>query len=110
MNRAVIRALREAGVDTLTALEASMIQRPDDEHLAYATSQARVFCTFNVGDFYRLHTEHVRAGRRHAGILLIPQQRFSPGDLTRRVRRLVATLSAESIENRAEFLSSWEPV
>lgn len=78
MDDALIRALKAAGVDVLTALEAGLIERPDYEHLAHATEQGRVLCTFNVGDFYRLHAERPRGGKRHAGIVLVPQQRYGP--------------------------------
>ena len=108
MDDAVIRALRAAGVDVLTAREAGMIERPDDEHVAYAVAQSRVLCTFNVGDFYRLHGERLRSGGWHAGIVLVAQQRYGPGEQARRLLKLIATESAESMESRAELLSSWE--
>lgn len=109
MDDALIRALKAAGVDVLTALEAGLIERPDYEHLAHATEQGRVLCTFNVGDLYRLHAERLRGGKRHAGIVLVPQQRYGPDEQARRLLKLLATLSPEEMENRVEFLSSWNP-
>ena len=42
MDRALVSALRARGVDMLTAHEANRIERPDDDHLAFATAEERV--------------------------------------------------------------------
>jgi hypothetical protein len=94
-------------VDVVTALDAGMIERGDGEHLDYATENDRVLCTFNVGDFYRLHSEYLSQGHRHAGIVFMQQQRFSVGEQMRRLLRLIAVKSAEEMENWVEFLSAW---
>lgn len=107
MRRSLVRALRARGVDVVTALDAGMIEREDWEHLDYATEQGRVLCTFNVGDFYRLHSEYVAQGKRHAGIVLMQQQRFSVGEQLRRLLRLMASKSADEMGNWVEFLSAW---
>lgn len=109
MQQALVKALRVRGVDVMTALEAGMIERPDREHLEYATSQGRVLCTFNVGHFYQLPTEYLQGGLSHAGIVLLPRQRYTLGEQLRRLLKLVATESAESMRDRDEFLSTWEP-
>jgi hypothetical protein len=36
------------GIDVQTALEAAMIERADEDHLAFATAQDRVLCSFSV--------------------------------------------------------------
>jgi hypothetical protein len=33
MNKGLVQALRARGIDVITALEADMIERPDEEHL-----------------------------------------------------------------------------
>jgi hypothetical protein len=109
MDQTLVRALRARGVDVLTALEAGMIERDDADHLAYATARGRVLCTFNVGDFHRLHSDYLARGRSHAGIVLMVQQRESVGEQMRRLLRLVSSETAESFRGRAEFLSAWEP-
>lgn len=38
MGHALVRALRARGMNVLTALEAGMIARSDEEHLEYATA------------------------------------------------------------------------
>lgn len=86
-----------------------MLHRSDDEHLGYATAEGRVLCTFNVADFYRIHGQYLREGKTHSGIVLVQQQRYALGEQVRRMLKLIATESAESMQNRAEFLSAWEP-
>ena len=108
MRRSLVRALRARGIDVITALDAGMIEREDRAHLAYAAEQGRVVCTFNVGDFYRLHSEYVARGQRHAGIVLMRQQHYSIGKQLRCLLRLVANRPADEMENRVEFLSAWE--
>jgi hypothetical protein len=71
MRRSLIRALRARGVDVITALDAEMIERKDAEHLDYATQQGRVLCTFNAGDFYRLHSDYMSHNKPHDGVILM---------------------------------------
>ena len=63
--------------------------------------------TDNISDLYRLHVEWVSAGCEHAGIILAAPQRFSVGEQLRRILRIRASASAESMRNRIEFLSDW---
>ena len=107
MRQALVTALRARGIDVETALEADMIERPDAEHLAFATREGRVLFSFNVGDFYRLHTDLVRRTESHAGLVLAQQQTYSVGEQLRRLLNLVASLSAEDMRNRVEFLGVW---
>lgn len=108
MSRALLQALRARGVDAVTALDVGMIQRPDEEHLDWATAHGRVLYSFNLADFYRLHS--VWLGRRtpHAGLILTQQQRYSVGEQMRRLLRLMESKSAEQMESRVEFLSTWD--
>jgi hypothetical protein len=107
MWQALITALRARGINVETALEATMIERADADHLAYATAQDRVLCSFNVGDFYRLHTRAMAQHQSHAGMVLARQQHYSVGEYMRRLLRLMAYLTAAEMHNRVEFLSAW---
>ena len=106
MRHALVQALRARGVDVLTALEAGMMERKDEEHLDYATAQGRVLYSFNAGDFYRLHTAFLAQGKPHPGIILAQQQRYSVGEQARRPLRLIAAKSAEEMMNQVEFLTA----
>lgn len=107
MSRALARALRARGVDVTTALDENMIERSDADHLDYARQQGRALYSFNVGDFYELHTTYLTQGKSHAGMILAPQQRYSIGEQMRRLLKLIATRSAEEMKDRVEFLSAW---
>jgi hypothetical protein len=65
----LVQALRARGVDVLTALEAGMGERLDDENLEYAAAEGRVLYTCNISDFSRLHAAWLNQGRSHAGLL-----------------------------------------
>ena len=108
MRHALVKALRMRGIDVLTALEADMIERDDSEHLDFAKEYGRVLCSFNIGDFYRLHTEYLSQGKSHTGIILSRQQRYSVGEQMRRLLKLIEAKSAEEMKNQVEFLSAWD--
>jgi hypothetical protein len=84
-----------------------MNEHPDGEHLAFAAAQDRVLFTANQGDFCRLHASYMTEGRSHAGIIVLPQQRYDVGEQVRRLRRLLEAHTQESMRDRLEFLSAW---
>jgi hypothetical protein len=107
MDSDLVAALRSRGVGVITALETGLIETSDDEQLAVAAEHGCVLYTFNVSDFYRLHTVWVAAGREHGGMILAPQQRFSVGEQLRRILRLRAATSIARMRNHVEFLGNW---
>jgi Domain of unknown function (DUF5615) len=107
MDRALLRALAARGVDVESALTCGMIERPDEDHLSFAAQEGRALFSFNVGHFTRLHSEWLAAGRSHAGVIVGQQRRHSVGEQLRRLLRLRATLPAEEMRDRLEFLGSW---
>jgi len=52
-----VRGLRSRGIDVITAADAGMIRRKDEEHLSFAAIEGRALYSFNVGDFHQIHTE-----------------------------------------------------
>ena len=76
MGKSLAFALRARRADVPTAKEAGMINRPDREHLEFATGSRRVLLSYNVGDFCELHQELLYAGRSHAGIVVSHQQQY----------------------------------
>jgi hypothetical protein len=107
MDNDVVAALRSRGVSVRTPFDAGLIGRSDDQQLNFATEYDCVFYTFNVSDFYRLHTEWLAGGRDHAGMILGAQQRFSVGEQLRRILHLRATRTAAAMRNQVEFLANW---
>ena len=104
---ALIEALRSRGVPVTTTSEASRSQSTDEEQLRFATSGARILVTSNVADFARLHAEWLNAGLEHAGIILIRQQKWGPGELARRIIRCLTDPPGRDMRNCIEFLSNW---
>jgi hypothetical protein len=105
MDSDLVAALRSRGVTVITALDAGLAEKSDDEQLALAAEHGCVLYTFNVSDFYRLHMVWAGCGREHAGMILAPPQRFSVGEQFRRILRLRAT--TVSMRNQVEFLGNW---
>ena len=69
VSKAVVKGLRQRGVDVLTVAEAGMLGASDEEHLAFARRQERVLFTQDE-DFLRLHA----SGAEHAGLVYAHQQ------------------------------------
>ena len=109
VNRALIRALRARGMDITNAVDAGHAGTPDLVQLELATAEGQVLFTYNVGDFFALHTRLRQEGRSHAGMILAVQQRYSVGEQMRRILRMNRECSSEAMRNRAEFLSAWPP-
>ena len=106
MARAFIQGLRARGIDVTTPLEHGTAGEDDRMQLEQASQLGRVLYTFNVGDFCRLHAEYMAQGRSHAGIIVVPRQRYPIGEQIRRLLHLLYTTSAEEMRNRLVFLST----
>ena len=104
-----IQALRSRNIDVLTAADVGMLNKTDEEQLAWATEHNRVIFSFNIRDFYRLHTMLLEQGGSHGGIVLAPQQQSGVGDLLRGVLQIINTRSAEEMLGQLGFLSNWVP-
>jgi hypothetical protein len=87
----LIGALRSRGFDVLTSLEAGMNGQSDDAQLAFSSSQGRVLLTANARAFAMLHRTWMDLGRMHSGIILVLQQRYSTGEIVRRLLRVAAS-------------------
>ncbi len=96
--RAVVRGLRERGVDTLTVSEAGMLGASDEEHLAFARREGRVLFTQD-NDFLRLHA----SGAEHAGIVYA-RQPTPIGDMIYGLMLVVEVLNPEELKGYLEFL------
>ena len=68
-----------------------MNARDDESHLILAAARGRVLVSANARDFAALHSEWMKQGRSHFGVLIIPQQRYSTGEIVRRMLRLTAS-------------------
>lgn len=106
MDSDLLTALRRRNVDVLSTGEAQMLSRSDEEQLQWAFKHQRVIYSFNVRDFYRIHTNWVEKRQNHSGIIL-GFQNYSIGEQMRRILRIITTQSAEDMRNKVEFISAW---
>jgi hypothetical protein len=107
MDEDFISALRVRGVDVRSASDDGMRGASEIDQLRWSTEHGRVLYSFNVADFYALHTDFLTRAEPHAGIILARQQHYAIGDQLRGVLKLVASLSAEEMVNQLNFLSAW---
>ena len=107
MDTDLVRGLRSRGIDVLTATDAGMIRRKDEDHLVFATAQSRVLYSFNISDFHKIHRDWSESGRVHPGIVLTQQRKYSVGEQIRRLVHLIGSVTGEAMRSREEFLSRW---
>lgn len=104
MARALVAALRARGADVQTVVEAGLQGKDDKTQLEWAASTGRAFYTFNVSDFCQLHREYLARGMTHAGIIVVPRQRYSVKQQIRMLLNPLKTKSAEEMQNCLHFL------
>lgn len=105
--RALIEALRVRGVEVCVPAEIGLLEANDWEQLQWCIGNRRVLVTSNIDDFYRLHSDLLRQGQSHPGMIAIQQQSLGIGERMRRLIRLWSALRADEMVNRIEFLSHW---
>jgi hypothetical protein len=98
VSRAVIRGLRQRGIDVLSVPEANLLGASDEEHLAFARADGRVFFTHD-DDFLRL----AAAGVAHAGIVYAPRQ-TATGETIRGLMLIYQVLEAGDMRGKVEYL------
>ena len=104
MARSLVAALRARNIDVKTVVEAGLRGKGDRIQLKYAVSEKRVVYTSNASDFCRLHKACVQNGTEHAGIIVVPRQRYTVKQQIRLLLNVVKTHSAEDMRNRLVFL------
>lgn len=96
--RAVVRGLRQRGVDVLTVPESGLLGAPDEEHLKRARSEGRVVFTQD-DDFLRLHA----SGVKHAGIVYASQG-TSLGQIVRGLMLIYQVVESHDMMDHVEYL------
>lgn len=99
----VASALRLRGFDVLSAHDVERWGLSDQEQLRGATAEGRCVFTFNAPYFCRLHTEWMRQDQEHCGIIVSDQ--LPIGEVTRRLLRLLNSISADEMRNQVYWLA-----
>lgn len=106
----LVRQLRQAGHDVLTAAAANAIGESDAQQLTRAIELSRVFLSRNHDDFRELHMLIAAADGRHPGILMIRQDNDPSRDMSPKgIVNAIAKLSDSGIELTGQFviLNHW---
>jgi len=96
--RAVVRGLRQRGIDVVSAAERGLLTASDETHLRCALAEGRVLFTQDA-DFLRLHA----AATEHAGIVYVPQG-ASISAIVRGLVLIHQVLELEDFRNHVEYL------
>ena len=97
--------LRKHGFDVTSTLELGMVEDDDEEQLAFAASQQRALVTFNHQHLAPLHKQYIAEGKEHWGIILSTEESMSV--LSRRLLRLLNTLSEDDLKNQVRWLNEF---
>ncbi len=103
----LISALRLHDVDVLTVNETNRNGLTDESQLDFASAENRVIYTYNVGDFFQLHTEYLTNGKTHNGFIIGEQDRYNIGEQMRRLLRIIEFVSPDETENQIFFISNF---
>jgi Domain of unknown function (DUF5615) len=69
--------LRTEGYDVISVVaDPALVGLPDDQVLAYATTEGRALVTANIMDFIPLDTHYRAADQSHAGLILVSTKTF----------------------------------
>ncbi|MEZ5583068.1 MAG: DUF5615 family PIN-like protein [Candidatus Competibacteraceae bacterium] len=98
VSKAVIRGLRQRGVDVLTTPEAGKLNALDEEHLDFALSDRRVIFTQD-DDFLKL----AASGKTHGGIVYAPQH-MPVGHIIQSLMLIYQVLEAEEMADNVEYI------
>ena len=98
----LFKLMKARGFDVLTARDAGMLGKDDQEQLAYSARNGRVILTHNRVHFEQLHTEWLATQNEHAGIVVA--NRRDVYDLASRVARLLNSVSASEIANQLFYV------
>jgi predicted nuclease of predicted toxin-antitoxin system len=94
--------LREQGYDVIHVNEVDLDATPDDKIMAYAAGEHRAVVTFNVRDYVPLAIQYFENGKEHYGVVV--SKELSHGELQRRVKKLLESVTAEELMNAVRYL------
>lgn len=97
------RDLRREGYEALSALEAEMLGKEDDEQLYFAIEREFCIVTHNSTEFPIYHSKNTDSGRAHFGIIIAPQVSYR--ELRRMMLRCLNTLGADDLRNQLVYLT-----
>ena len=77
LSDSIAQQLRATGHDVIAVVaNPTLAALPDDQILAYATSEGRALVTANIKDFVPLDGRYRAAGQSHPGLILVSTKTF----------------------------------
>ena len=74
---AIAQQLRTKGYDVVSVVaHPALVGLPDDQILAYSTTEGRALVTANIKDFMPLDSRYRAAGQAHPGLILVSTKTF----------------------------------
>ncbi len=104
---AVAMALKLRGYDVLSTREAEKKGLSDIAQLEYASSEERILITHNIADFSKIHSEFIKKGRGHNGIIFSKQ--LPIGLIVKGLLKLLSNLTPLKARNQVLWLNDWLP-
>lgn len=98
VNVAVADGLRRRGVNVTSPRDVGNLRLSDEDQLKYAIKNNFVIVTHDV-DFLSLAKNY-----EHKGIVFVHQEKYSIGDLIRRLKLLWDVAEPKDMKNHVEFL------
>ena len=92
----IAQQLRAKGYDVISVVaDSALVGLPDDQVLAYATTEGRALVTANIKDSVPLDSRYRAAGQSHTGLILVstktfPQNRSFPATITTALATLLS--------------------
>ncbi len=92
----IAQQLRARGYDVISIVaDPALVGLPDDQVLAYATTEGRALVTGNIKDFVPSDGRYRATGQSHAGLILVstktfPQNRGFPSAITTALATLLS--------------------
>ena len=99
-------ALAQRGYDVIHIANTDQRGLDDEPLLTFAAAHGRVVLTYNVRHFVPLVVRWYQTHQEHAGVILSTQ--LSPGELLKRMEKLLTTLSADDLKNTVRWLQEFE--
>ncbi len=96
------RVLLGRGFDVLTARDADMLRKTDEEQLLFGTKQGRVIVTHNRRHFEKLHLDFVQQQLEHSGIVIAGRRDVY--EIARRVALLLNATPSSLFANQLFYI------
>src|SRR2546423_1091592 len=100
---AITRAVRQRGVDVLTAQEDGTRRLPDDELLNRASALGRVLFSEDK-DLLREAAARQRTGQAFAGVIYIHQRDMDIGSCVEELELVAKVYTSEEMADRVQYL------